>query len=122
MQGTFNNVASFIAGTGGVTRNARVTVNTSGEAVLAGINDPAIGIAEYAAAAGESVAVRLYGAGTMQMIAAKVLTTGELVYGAADGKISDVAVGSTIVGRALEAAAADGDIIHVAPFGGEVAQ
>lgn len=121
MQGTYDNAATFVAGEA-ITRNARVRINTSGALVLAGANTPAIGVAEYAVADGEACTVRLYGSGTMQMIASEALTVGETVYGAASGKISDTTTGTTIIGQALEAAAADGDIIHVAPYGAEIAQ
>lgn len=126
MQGTHDNVGSFTAKVA-ITRNARVAIDTTNsgvpaQVILAGANVPAIGIAEYDAAIGDIVAVRLYGAGTMQMIASAAITQGAAVYGAANGKIGTTATSTTIVGNALEAAGADGDIIHVAPRGCEIAQ
>lgn len=126
MQGTFDRVATFVA-KAAITRNARVAIDTTNsgvpaQVILAGANVPAIGIAEYSAAIGDEVAVRLYGSGTMQMIAAVTFAQGAKVYGAASGKIGTTATSTTIVGHALEAATEADDIVHVAPFGAEVAQ
>lgn len=51
--------------------------------------------------------------GTTPMIAAAAITAGATVFTAAAGKVSNTATGAFQVGIALEAAAADGDIIEV---------
>lgn len=80
-----------------------------------GATDPTIGVALYAAAAGEAVAVELWTSGaTKECIAAEAFARGDAVYGAADGKVADTVSGS-IIGYAAEAAAADGDIVEVVP-------
>lgn len=124
MQGTHDNTVTLMA-SGAIPRNARVAIPSSNAGApaqcdAAGANEAAIGVALYAAADGEPVAVRMYGAGTMHMIASKAIDQGEPVYGAADGEITDVSTSAAIIGVALEAAAADQDIILVAPYGREI--
>ena len=53
--------------------------------------------------------------GTVKMIAAGAIAIDALVYGAASGKVNDVA-NNNLVGRARSAAAADGDEIEVLRF------
>lgn len=60
-----------------------------------------------------NAAVRLWTAqGTRKMVAAGAIAAGADVWAAASGKVNDVASG-TYVGKALEAATADGDVIEV---------
>lgn len=69
------------------------------------------------AAIGDDVAVAVLGCanGTLLLTAVKAITAGAPVYTAAGGKVTDAyAATSYIVGRALTAAAADGDLIEVA--------
>lgn len=65
----------------------------------------------------EAAAVAILGcaAGTVKMVASKAITAGSPLYTAASGKVTDT-YGATafIVGRALTAAGADGDLIEVA--------
>jgi hypothetical protein len=74
-------------------------------------------VADEAAAAEEYVAVQLLGKGsTKLMIASEAMTVGDEVWTAAAGKVQDrtAAAGTYwIVGTALTAAGADGDIIEV---------
>ena len=84
--------------------------------------DDPVGIAEYAAEAdGDEVAVRLLNTdGTVEMVAAGAVTSGTIVYAAADGKVQTLPVAAATyrqIGIALEAATADGDIIEVLPYG-----
>lgn len=68
-------------------------------------------------AVGDSAAVMMLGCapGTMKMVANAAITAGAPVYTAAGGKVSPTYGGTLfLVGRALTAAAADGDIIEVA--------
>jgi hypothetical protein len=75
-----------------------------------------LGVVMDEPAIGESATIQLLGAkpGTMKMVANAAITAGSLVYTAAAGKVSPT-YGATLflVGRALTAAAADGDIIEV---------
>jgi hypothetical protein len=65
---------------------------------------------------GEGQAVLLLGKGpTKKMVASEAITAGEQVFTAASGKVQDTPTGATVylVGTALTAAGADGDIIEV---------
>lgn len=104
---------TFIAG-GALPLHARVKL-TAGKLALAGLADKEIGTTERQAFAdGDAIPVRLRTAyGTSKMIAAEALPVGP-VRTAANGKVADTAaVGSFLVGDALEPAAADGDIVEV---------
>lgn len=65
---------------------------------------------------GEGQTVLLLGKGpTKKMVASEAITAGEQVFTAASGKVQDTPTGATVylVGTALTAAGADGDIIEV---------
>jgi len=80
----------------------------------AGATDRELGTIEVAAlAANDRCAVRLASAqGTCKMVASGAVTAYADVYAAASGKIT-ATVGRIHIGRALEAATADGDVIEV---------
>ncbi len=83
------------------------TVTAPPQVEYAGAGELGIGITQDAAADGEPVAVKLWGSpGTFEVTASKAIAEAAVLYAAADGKISDAAVG-TSVGTALEAGAAD---------------
>ena len=109
------NVKGFIA-SGAITAFTRVKHSGTAKTVeTAGAGEDWIGTAETTVADGKQVNVRLRtAAGTRKMVAAGALSIGDVVYGAASGKIDDTAAGQAI-GYALEAATADGDIIEVVP-------
>lgn len=88
-------------------------VLSSGVLASAGATLPCIGTAEDPILAADTVGtVRLRGAaGTRKMVASEAITLGSPVYAAASGKIA--ATGTVMEGVALEAAAADGDVIEV---------
>lgn len=104
---------SFEAG-GAIGRHLRVTL-TAGQLALAGIGVRELGTVEEAAfAAGDRRAVRLRTAqGTTKMVAAGAITAGADVYTAANGLVNVSAAGAYLVGTALEAAGAAGDVIEV---------
>lgn len=54
--------------------------------------------------------------GTLPMVAAGAVTVGDLVYTAANGRVSTTSTGATKIGIALSAAGAAGDIIEVLPI------
>jgi hypothetical protein len=65
---------------------------------------------------GKGQTVNLLGKGpTKKMVASEAITAGEQVFTAASGKVQDTPTGATVylVGTALTAAGADGDIIEV---------
>jgi hypothetical protein len=98
---------------GAIGRFLRVKYDGSFNLVVAVATDFELGVTEYPAlAAGDSIAVRLRSAeGTVKMVAAGAITRGAVVYAAAAGKIAST--GSVPIGKALNAAGADGDYVEV---------
>ena len=89
---------------------------SSGVLAVAGLTDKELGVAEYGVLSGdETGCVRLRTApGTVPMVAAEALSAGAAVYTAASGKVGDTATATGfLIGTALTAATADGDIIEV---------
>jgi hypothetical protein len=86
-----------------------VALNTDGDCPLGTIDNTETGT-------GEGQTVLLLGRGpTKKMVANEAITAGEQVFTADDGKVQDTPTGATVylVGTALTAAGADGDIIEV---------
>lgn len=101
---------------GAVSQFNRVYVSAAGVVAVAGATTPGVGTAEVDAASGDTLAVRLWSAaGTRKMVAAAAISAGAPVYAAASGKVTSS--GSLYVGRALEAATTDGDVIEVLTSG-----
>lgn len=86
---------------------------SSGKLALAGVNDAELGVtADRAYADLDYVAVRLRTSeGTFRAIASAAIAVDGLVYAGASGKVSPT--GSLLIGKALTAASADGDVIEV---------
>ena len=92
----------------------RVAVCSAGDTPIGVISDEAT-------AAGEAVSVSLLGSsrGTVRMVASAAIAQGALVEPAASGRIQTLGAGAGthhVVGRALDAATAAGDLIEVDPF------
>jgi ABC-type ATPase with predicted acetyltransferase domain len=108
------NVKTFTAGAA-IAQFARVKL-AAGVVSTAGLAEKEIGTAlEAAFAAGDVVPVKLRtAAGTHKMIAVEALAQAAAVYTEASGKVQDTAAATSfLVGHALEAATADGDVIEV---------
>jgi len=116
-----NYIKTFYAGEA-LAAKRRVKIDTSSpatttdppEVVYADAGEDFIGVTEYAAASGALVAVKLINApGTFEICCdiGSAIARGTVLYGAADGKISDTSSGSA-QGIALQAGATDGDIIE----------
>lgn len=104
-----------------------VKLNSSGQAVLAGAGEDAVGVLQSKAVAGLPVTVRV--AGITKFIAGAAIAAGARVASDADGKAktavaasvntsdagaaADAVAGSFTLGHALEAAAASGVVIAV---------
>lgn len=104
-------------------RNVLVKIGSdiSHVAVTTAATEIPLGVAnDEASAAEENVNVQLLGAkqGTILMVASAPITAGDLLQAAAAGKVATLGTGGAgtyyIVGRALNAAAADGDLVEVA--------
>jgi len=92
------------------------TTTTPPEVEYADAGEQHIGVTEYAIASGDLVAIKLRNAdGTHEITAAGAFAVDATLYGAADGKVDDAASGSAI-GKAVEAATADGDIVETVEF------
>jgi len=92
------------------------TTNDPPEVVYADAGEDFIGVTEYAVDDGDDVAVKMNSApGTFEVECTidSAIARGTVLYGAADGKVSDASSG-TAQGISLEAAATDGDHLEVA--------
>ena len=84
-------------------------------------NEKSIGYTETAADSGALVAIRTHNMpGNRIAVASEALAALAVIYGAADGKVSDTSTSAATVGVALEAATADGDQIEILLYGIEV--
>ena len=108
---------SFTAGAS-ISQYRAVTIASDGDAEHA--TDTAslliAGVSDRAASSGESVTVALANAGGSAFIeASEAITAGTAVYATAAGKVALVGTTSNdvLVGTALTAAGADGDVIEV---------
>lgn len=93
------------------------TTTTPPEVVYADAGEDFIGVTEYAVLDGSPVAIKMNNApGTFEIECAvdSAIARGTVLYGAADGKVSDASSG-TAQGISLEAGV-DGAIIEVAPW------
>ena len=108
-----SNTKSFTAD-GAIKQHALVRVTATGVAT-AGITHHAIGSATREAfAAGDEIAVKLLtGSGTHKVIASAALAQGADVFTAASGKVGASASTARRIGKLLEAAGADGDIVEM---------
>lgn len=96
----------------------RVKMDADGKVTYADAGDASDGVTSREAfSSGDYVDVTLRSApGTRKMVASGAITAGDYVYGAADGKVSTD--GYVLEGKAVNAAAADGDIVEVMPHAG----
>lgn len=114
-QYTDGNTKAFVADEA-IAVNLRVKLDADGRVTTAGLTDKEIGTAITPAfAAGDVITVQLRtAAGTVKMVAIEALAVGAAVYTETDGKVQDTAQATSfLIGTALEAATADGDVIEV---------
>jgi hypothetical protein len=98
---------------GAITRFSRVVLGSGGTITAADATSGDVGVAYAAAASGDEVTVILKSkSGTSKHIASAAIAAGVTLQAAAAGKIVTHSSG-TLIGIAMEAAAADGDIIEV---------
>jgi hypothetical protein len=106
---------------GAITDKARVKIKSGSttspvQVEIAGAGEQHVGIADYAVADGELVAVKLRTyPGTHEGVAKETLAVGAILYAAAAGGVKDTSDG-TAIGIALEAATGVGDIIEFIDF------
>lgn len=96
-----------------ITRYTRVKIDTNGKAAVAAESDETDGIAQDTVASGDPVAVLMVNAAaTAKLTAVQAITKGAKAYAASSGKIGTTSA-NALVGIAIEAASADGDVIEV---------
>ena len=126
------NIAEGVHAGGNITKGADAAIteryllakigSASDRVAVCGAADIPIGvITDEAVAAGDLVNVALLGAAssTVRMVASAAIAQGALVEPAASGRIATLGAGAGthhVVGRALDAAAAAGDVIEVDPY------
>jgi len=94
------------------------TTNDPPEVVYADAGEDFIGVTEYAAADGDPVSIKgksFPGTMEVEVTLDSAIARGTVLYGAADGKVSDASSGSA-VGVSLEAVTASGEIIEMEPY------
>lgn len=116
---SYNEGIRTFTASGAVTAHGRVKIATGTttsppQVALAGLGEAHIGVAEYAAADGETFAVKLRN-NTVEVVANEAISIGAVLYGASAGKVADTSSG-TAFGIALEAATAGGDIIEMVTY------
>ncbi|WP_295451915.1 hypothetical protein [uncultured Thiodictyon sp.] len=112
---------AFLAGEAlAVSRRVRIADASSTmppTVVYADAGEQHIGVTTQAAASGSFTNARLRTvSGTVEIEAADSFASGAVLYGAADGKVSDSANGSALA-QAIEAAGSGGAIVEVVEFG-----
>jgi len=94
----------------------RVMLDSSGEAAYADAKDLAIGITLEKVSDGDPVSIHpINAAGTVLVTAAGAFSRGDLLYGAADGKVDDIELGDPQY-IAFEAASGDGSQVEALPI------
>lgn len=94
-----------------------VTINSSGELALTGDAGYASGVLQNEPAA-QGRAGAIVTQGETRVIAGGAFNAGELLGSNSAGKAVNAATNDAVIGQALEAATADGDIVRIDFFGG----
>lgn len=93
-------------------RRVKFASSSGTNIVYADLGDFAVGVTQENVESGKTASVKdVKDGGTQVCVASEAIAEGADIYAAADGKVSDT-VSGIIIGRALEAAAADGDQIE----------
>lgn len=123
-QQTESNVKAFTAGEALAAYRLVKLESGSGTSVVYADEidgNKSIGVTQQACADTGVVPVALkYGGRTFMVTADGAMTAGDEIFPANDGKVSNVATGKVRIGRTLETATADGDIVEAILFDGYV--
>lgn len=93
-------------------RRVKLSSGSGTQVEYAGAGENHIGVTQEKKLSGEFISVGLKHPGrTFKATASEALSAGASIYGALNGKVKDTAEGS-ILGKALEEATADGDVIE----------
>lgn len=100
-----------------ITQYAILKITTTGVDVATADTDKIVGVAQYAAAAGENVTVRI--AGTSKIVSSGSIVAGDQIVATTAGKgVTTTTDKKIVVGRALEAGTTSGDICEVLLYPG----
>lgn len=112
MSQSVRDIEKSILADNAITQYALIKVTSTGCDIATADTDKIIGIAQYAAAAGEHVTVRF--GGTSKCVSSGSVAAGDLVTATTAGKgVTTTTDKKVIVGRALEAGTTSGDIFEV---------
>jgi hypothetical protein len=104
-------VRSFTADAA-ITKNRVVKITSTGVDVATADTDKVIGVSTLTVATGDQCPVQL--SGTCKITASAAISAGDLVVATTGGKIATTTTDKKrVIGTALEAATADGDLIEV---------
>jgi hypothetical protein len=104
-------VRSFTADAA-ITKNRVVKITSTGAAAATADTDLVIGVSQLTVATGEQCPVAM--SGTSKITASAAISIGDLVVATTGGKIATTTTDKKrVIGTALEAATADGDLIEV---------
>ena len=113
MSGQIDTGARTFTAAGTIKRFALVQYSSAGTITEAGAATGHVGVATEAAESGDIISVWLVSKqGTIKCLAHGAITKGSTLEAAADGRVTTHALG-TLVGRTLDTATAQGDIIEV---------
>lgn len=104
---TFTTSADVVGGRLVLASGARTVAPATADAATV------VGVAAYDTVSGDPVTVFLRPSGVHQLVASGAIAVGAKVISATAGKIATIGAGANAIGIALEAAAADGDVIDV---------
>ena len=108
-------VKTFTAGAAlEAARRVKLSSGSGTQVEYAAFNEDYVGVTLKKAANGGPIAVALKRAysGTVEITASAAIAAGATIYGAADGKVSEVSSATDKYGKALEAASGDGAVIE----------
>ena len=111
----FENVESItLVATGAIPQRRFVTINTSGRAARSAAGDDAVGIAlDSASTNGDVIPVAQLDGSRMEIEAGAAVANGSLIASDATGRAIVATSGNPILGRAVVAASAAGEIIDI---------
>lgn len=113
MSQTCVGVRGYVAGEA-LAIGRRVKLTAANTVSYADADEACVGVTVAAAAISTMVPVAPKGGQTLKIAACAAVTAAAAIYGRADGKVDDAGAGSgsTVIGAAIEAALADGDLIE----------
>tara|TARA_R110000851_G_scaffold50512_3_gene120563 strand:+ start:1945 stop:2319 length:375 start_codon:yes stop_codon:yes gene_type:complete len=94
-------------------KNYLIALNSSGKAILSSVNARIDGVLQNNPVSGEVASLATVEGTIVKCVASAAITLGDNLAAVATGKVKTAASTNEIIGKALEAATADGDLISV---------